>query len=78
MAKEIKFDKSESFVVNFHEGRQDAYYLSTVIFNDGKREEMKIDADEKGYYLYEREPLFYAMINSVKNISKNHLLLRKY
>ena len=46
-----KWDCSDGYIWNFNQWRQDAYYLSTVIFNDGKREEMKIDADEKGYYL---------------------------
>ena len=46
-----KWDCSEGYIWNFNQWRQDAYYLSTVVFNDGKREEMKIDADEKGYYL---------------------------
>ena len=46
-----KWDCSDGYIWNFNQWRQDAYYLSTVIFNDGKKEEMKIDADEKGYYL---------------------------
>lgn len=46
-----KWDCSDGYIWNFNQWRQDAYYLSTVIFNDGKREEMKIEADEKGYYL---------------------------
>ena len=46
-----KWDCSEGYIWNFNQWRQDAYYLSTVIFNDGKREEIKIEADEKGYYL---------------------------
>ena len=46
-----KWDCSDGYIWNFNNWRQDAYYLSTVVFNDGKREEMQIAAEEKGYYL---------------------------
>lgn len=48
---EKKWDCSEGYIWNFHQGRQDAYYLTTVIFNDGKQDELKMDVEEKGYYL---------------------------
>ena len=50
MAKEIKFDKSESFIVNYHEGRQDAYYVLQVSFYNGKQD-FQIETDIHGYYL---------------------------
>ena len=47
--KEIKWNKSDDLVVNFHEGKQDAYYIITVVYNDNK--EYEIETKIKGYYL---------------------------
>lgn len=47
--KNIKNDKSECYILNFNQGREDAFYMAQVIFSDGKLKE--IDSDIKGYYL---------------------------
>ena len=50
MSKEIKWDKSESYVVNYHNGRQDAYYVLQIAFYNGKQD-FKMQTDIFGYYL---------------------------
>lgn len=48
--KEIKWNMSDDYILNFNDGNPDCYYLAKVIFNSGKQE-FKIDSDIKGYYL---------------------------
>ena len=50
MGKELKWDSSESYVVNYHNGRQDAYYVLQVVFYNGKQD-FKMGTDIFGYYL---------------------------
>ena len=50
MSKELKWDKSESYVVNYHNGRQDAYYVLQVAFYNGKQD-FEMETDIFGYYL---------------------------
>lgn len=51
MAKNIKNDKSNSYIYNFSKtGNEDAYYMCQVMFNDGSYN-IDWDVDQKGYYL---------------------------
>lgn len=51
MAKNIKNDKSNSYIFNFSKtGNEDAYYMVQVMFNDGSYN-IDWDVDQKGYYL---------------------------
>ena len=50
MSRELKNDKSDCYIFNFNQGREDAYYMAQIIFNDGKQN-IELDSDIKGYYL---------------------------
>lgn len=50
MSKEIKWDRSESYIVNYHDGKQDAYYVCQIAFYNGKQD-FKMETDVHGYYL---------------------------
>ena len=50
MSRELKNDKSECYIFNFNNGREDAYYMCQVIYNDGKQN-IELDTDIRGYYL---------------------------
>lgn len=50
MAKEIKWDRSKSYVYKYNMEDEKSCYLAMVVFNDEKREP-KIGSDIKGYYL---------------------------
>ena len=50
MSRELKNDKSECYIFNFNNGREDAYYMCQVIYNDGKQN-IELETDIKGYFL---------------------------
>lgn len=50
MAKNIKNDKSESYIFNFNNGNEDAYYMAQVVFST-EQYMLDWDVDQKGYYL---------------------------
>lgn len=50
MAQTPKNDRSDCYIYNLNQGREDAYYMAQIIYNDGKQD-IEMDTDIKGYYL---------------------------